>query len=62
MSSAVLDLLSGYFSEELLEERPIMRSSLYHGGPVGVEETKAHEETPPVQFELSLDQQILRLV
>jgi hypothetical protein len=41
MSSTVLDLLSGYFSEELLEERPIMRSSLYHGGSVGVEETRA---------------------
>jgi len=41
MSSAVLDLLSGYFSEELLEERPIMRSSLYNGGPAGVEETRA---------------------
>lgn len=41
MNSAVLDLLSGYFSEELLEERPVMRSSLYHGGPVGVETTKA---------------------
>ena len=41
MSSAVLDLLSGYFSEELIEERPIMRSSLYNGGPAGVEKTKA---------------------
>jgi hypothetical protein len=41
MSSAVLDLLSGYFSEELMEERPIMRSSLYNGGMAGVEATKA---------------------
>ena len=41
MSSAVLDLLSGYFSEELLEERPIMRSSLHNGGTAGVEATKA---------------------
>ncbi|MEV6495172.1 hypothetical protein AB0M20_42125 [Actinoplanes sp. NPDC051633] len=41
MSSAVLDLLSGYFSPELLEERPIMRSSLHHGGPAGVETTRA---------------------
>ena len=41
MDSAVLDLLSGYFSEELLEERPIMRSSLYHGSPAGVEATRA---------------------
>jgi hypothetical protein len=41
MSSAVLDLLSGYFSEELLGERTVMRSSLYNGGPAGVETTKA---------------------
>jgi hypothetical protein len=41
MKPAVLDLLSGYFSEELLEERPLMRSSLYNGGPVGVEATRA---------------------
>jgi hypothetical protein len=41
MSSAVFDLLSGYFSEELLEERPVMRSSLHNGGPAGVEATKA---------------------
>lgn len=41
MSSGLLDLLSGYFSEELLEERPDMRSSLYNGGMAGVEATKA---------------------
>jgi hypothetical protein len=40
MSSPLLDLLNGYFSEELVYERPIMRSSLYNGGPVGVETTK----------------------
>jgi hypothetical protein len=40
MSSGVLDLLGAYFSEELTEERPMMRSSLHNGGTAGVEATK----------------------
>ena len=40
MSPTVLDLLSGYFSEELLEERPMLRDGLIIRGPVGVERTK----------------------
>ena len=41
MSSPVLDLLAVYFNEELIDERPNLRSSLYNGGPEGVESTRA---------------------
>jgi len=37
MSSSVTNLLTGYFSEELIDERADMRSSLHHAGPEGVE-------------------------
>ena len=33
----VIDLLTGYFSEELIKERPEMRSSLHTGGFDGAE-------------------------
>jgi hypothetical protein len=41
MNSSVIDLLTGYFSEELIKERPEMRSSLYNGGADGVAEVRA---------------------
>ncbi len=41
VSSAVVDLISGYFSEELIRDRPDMRSSLYNGGPGGVAAVRA---------------------
>jgi hypothetical protein len=40
MTSSVINLLTGYFSEELVEERPIMRSSLINGGPEGVDRVR----------------------
>jgi hypothetical protein len=36
----VIDLLSGYFSAELIDERPDLRSSLYHGKAEGVARTR----------------------
>jgi hypothetical protein len=40
MSSEVLDLLSGYFSEEMIGERPDMRTSLYNGDQEGVDRVR----------------------
>jgi hypothetical protein len=41
MSSAVTDLLTAYFSEELAGAGPMLRSSLINGGPEGVERLRA---------------------
>jgi hypothetical protein len=40
MSSRVINLLSGYFSDEMAGAQPVLRASLHNAGPEAVERTR----------------------
>ena len=51
MTSGFNGLISAYFAEEMVDDRPEFRESLHNGGPDGVVDDGTRVESPKVYVE-----------